>query len=73
MQLDGKIIVITGASTGIGAALALALARRGARLMLAARDAARYRKRKLRKAAELASRSSPDTALPEQTQPHAGT
>jgi short-subunit dehydrogenase len=38
MQLDGKIILITGASTGIGEALALALARRGARLMLAARD-----------------------------------
>jgi len=41
MQLDGKIIVITGASTGVGAALALALAGRGAQLMLAARDGAR--------------------------------
>jgi short-subunit dehydrogenase len=38
MELAGKTIVITGASTGIGAALALALARHGARLMLAARD-----------------------------------
>ncbi len=38
MQLAGKIIVITGASTGIGEALALALARRETRLVLAARD-----------------------------------
>jgi len=38
MQLKDKVIVITGASAGIGAALALALAGRGARLMLAARD-----------------------------------
>jgi len=41
MQLAEKVIVITGASSGIGAALALALARRGARLMLAARDGTR--------------------------------
>jgi short-subunit dehydrogenase len=41
MQLTGKVIAITGASSGIGAALALALARRGARLLLAARDEAR--------------------------------
>lgn len=41
MQLDGRIIVITGASTGIGEALALALARRDTRLVLAARDGAK--------------------------------
>ncbi len=41
MQLAGKIIVITGASTGIGEALALALARRETRLVLAARDGAK--------------------------------
>jgi 3-oxoacyl-[acyl-carrier protein] reductase len=36
--LDGKAIIVTGASRGIGAAAAEALARAGARLMLAARD-----------------------------------
>jgi short-subunit dehydrogenase len=41
MQLADKVIVITGASTGIGAALATALARRRAHLVLAARDGAR--------------------------------
>jgi len=37
----GKTVLITGASTGIGRALALALAREGAQLALTARDAAR--------------------------------
>jgi short-subunit dehydrogenase len=41
MHLKDKVIVVTGASAGIGEALALALARRGARLMLAARDGAK--------------------------------
>lgn len=39
--LAGKVIIVTGASEGIGRALALALAERGARLSLAARNAAR--------------------------------
>ncbi|MCB1340910.1 MAG: SDR family oxidoreductase [Pseudooceanicola sp.] len=41
--LDGKAIIITGASSGIGAATALRCAREGARLVLGGRDAARLR------------------------------
>ncbi|HEY1903713.1 MAG TPA: SDR family NAD(P)-dependent oxidoreductase [Terracidiphilus sp.] len=37
MNLNGKIVFITGASSGIGAATALAFAAEGARLLLAAR------------------------------------
>ena len=40
MDLRGKTVVITGASMGIGAGLAEALARRGANLVLAARSEA---------------------------------
>ena len=36
-QIDGKVVVITGGSSGIGKATALALARTGARLVLGAR------------------------------------
>ena len=39
MNLNGKIVFITGASSGIGAATALAFADQGARLLLAARRA----------------------------------
>ncbi len=38
-QLNGKVVLITGASSGIGRAAALSFARRGARLFLAARRA----------------------------------
>src|SRR5258708_39229971 len=39
MSLKGKIVFITGASSGIGAATALAFASEGARLLVAARRA----------------------------------
>src|SRR6266700_2167586 len=41
MSSKGKIVFITGASAGIGAATALAFAAEGARLLLAARRAGR--------------------------------
>ena len=41
MSLQGKIVFITGASAGIGAATALAFAEQGAKLLLAARRAGR--------------------------------
>jgi short-subunit dehydrogenase len=42
-SLTGKVVIITGASEGIGARLATLLARRGVRLALAARNEARLR------------------------------
>src|SRR6202165_1621652 len=39
--IEGKVVVITGASSGIGEATALLLARRGAKVVLGARGSAR--------------------------------
>lgn len=43
MRLEGKHVVVTGAGTGIGRAIAQRLAREGARLTLLARDESRLR------------------------------
>lgn len=41
VRIDGKVVIITGANTGIGAQTALDLARRGAKVYLACRDLAK--------------------------------
>ncbi|XP_051500419.1 retinol dehydrogenase 12 [Myxocyprinus asiaticus] len=43
-RLDGKIVLITGANTGIGKETAVDIAKRGARLILACRDMGRANK-----------------------------
>ena len=42
-QLDGKVAIVTGGSSGIGFAIASALLDRGAHVVIGARDASRLR------------------------------
>jgi short-subunit dehydrogenase len=48
MEMDGKIVVVTGASMGIGEAIAKVFADAGARVLLLARDATRSEEARLR-------------------------
>src|SRR4051812_25087007 len=59
MDLKGRVVVITGASSGIGAALARKLATEGARLVLAAR-----RERELEQVAQETLALGAEGALP---------
>lgn len=56
--IDGKLCLITGATSGVGAATATELARRGAHVLLVARDAQRGRA-----AAEAITAGHPDAQL----------
>ena len=48
MEMDGKVVVVTGASMGIGEAIAKVFADEGARVMLLSRDASRAESARLR-------------------------
>lgn len=59
--VDGKLVLLTGASSGIGLAAAHQLARQGARLVLACRD--RERGEQARRAVAAAARREPELLL----------
>ena len=68
LPLEGKVVVVTGASSGIGRATALACSRQGARIVVAARKRRRARDARRRRARAGAARcassrsTSPTTA-----------
>ena len=68
MQLRGKLVLVTGASSGIGAATARALAREGARTVLVARGAEALERvaDEIRRAGGEAHPVPADVAAPEQ-------
>ncbi len=65
MRLEGKVALVTGASRGIGAAIAAAFAREGARVVLTARKA-----EGVRKVADAINAERPGSAFPRAS--HAG-
>jgi NAD(P)-dependent dehydrogenase (short-subunit alcohol dehydrogenase family) len=66
MRLDGKIVLVTGATSGIGAAIADACATAGATLMLTGRSAERgnHTLNRVQTPGGQAHRSGPTRSLP---------
>ena len=63
-RLDGKVAIVTGASSGIGAAIAEAMAQAGARVVLVGRDEDASRRASQRPCGDGARRSLASTSPP---------